>query len=163
MRMVIPFRPFGAFGSCSSAAFSCCCCSFCWAFGSLFFVIFGLCLFDIVGLTLAKTFSTSVLERCSSHLVIENSMPSIWLPALLKSTTRGPPISTRAPFGYRTVRVAFWQLSRQRPSGNIFSLPCSVCSRNELAPVSKYNQKKRANVALGISTFFPSSNGANVK
>lgn len=142
---------------------SCCCCNFCCALGSLFFVIFGLCLFDRVGLKLVRTFSTSILDRCSSHLVIWNSMPSIRLELLPYRTVNGPLISTRAPFGYDTVSVAFWQLRRQRPSANMISVPCSVCSRSRSAPVSKYIQKKRGRFAFGISTFFPNSCGAQIK
>lgn len=161
MRMVIPLWPLGALGK-WSATFSCCCCNFCCALGSLPFVILGLCLFDKVGLRLVKTFSTSILDRCSSHLVIWNSIPSIKL-LLLNSTVNGPLISTRAPLGYETVSVAFWQLSRQRPSASRASCPCSVWSRNLSAPVSKYIQKKRGKLAFGISTFFPSSWGAQIR
>lgn len=162
MRMVIPPCPLGALGK-WSVTLSCCCWSFCCALGSLPLVIFGLCLFDKVGLKLVKTFSTSVLDRCSSHLVIWNSMPSIRLPLLPYNTVKGPLISTRAPFGYDTVSVAFLQTSRQRPSASIVSVPYSVCSRNRSAPVSKYIQKKRGRLALGISTFFWSSYGAQIK
>ena len=154
--MVMPLCPLGALGR-WSATLSCCCWSFCCAFGSLPFVIFGLCLFDKVGLKLVKTFSTSILDRCSSHLVIWNSMPSIRLPLLPYKTVKGPLISTRAPFGYDTVSVAFLQASRQRPSASNVSVPYSVCSRNRSAPVSKYIQKNLGRLALGISTFLWSS------
>ena len=152
MRMVIPLWPLGAFGR-WSATLSCCCCSFCCALGNLPFVILGLCLFDNVGLKLVRTFSTSVLDKCSSHLVIWKSMPSIKVPLLPNNTVKGPLISTRAPFGYDTVSVAFLQTSRQRPSTSTVSVPYSVCSRSRSAPVSKYMQKKRGKLALGISTF----------
>lgn len=130
---VVPSWPRGTLGKCSRVRPSNrCCCSFCWAFDGLFFVILG----EVTGEKLSSTFLISVLGIISSSPVCWISRHSMTSDEGANMALREPAISSRAPLEKYMVIIAFRHLTCIRPAMGI-SAAFSVCNRNDCAPDSK--------------------------